>query len=922
LRCLPIILPVLFMASGAAAYLDPPPGTPGFGYGPNFAIVTDGSFIMNAGEMQVHINNAGLIGSAPGIGTSYSDAPSCQWPAGSGDEFLFFAGVWVGGLMLGEKTVSMGGLASEWMPRDELEATIYEAIDGEIIRPLGNTEAGGARAPMGEPDDDGDGLVDEETLDGHDDDEDGRIDEDFGQIGTQMMVTTTYDNTRLAEELFPDHTPMNLKLVQRAVAWENDESDDFVGFDYTITNVGVVAIERVYIGFFADSDVGPRAVEGYHEDDLAGSWRGMVRASDGTWVPVEVGFMYDGAETGPIDGYFGVVFLDHDVDPTGKRAPTRVGLRTFQSFSGNTAFLQGGDPTNDDEAYQLLSSEAEDWDGDSSRRRDYRFLVSAGPFSRLGPDETLTFQVAMVCGPGLGTGLSGPGLLTNCAEAWLSYQGIYVDELELVQNEDEGFINPGERGRETMLCKQDFADENAFDTFHPDYMDTSCLEPLWLIGKPGVTDADLFIYEGKECAMFNMDNCFECARQLGRPCSTQDFEPGGWTCGDSLAVDLTGCTGVGGLETQITWLVGMAPPPPGLRLWPADSRVHLFWDDRSEHVLDIRLQKIDFESYQIWRADNWDRPFGSSLDNGPEQTLWQLIAEYDVANSWVNESNSGGETIRDTLPLGPNTGLGPISYRPRVLDDPAYAELAVTMQDLVTADPYGNMTRRPLLRNPDGSEKPEYLSLLPWETELDVLDTFFAVTERPAGPGVPVPKRGTRYYEYIDRSIHNGFLYFYSVSATDHVLLPGLDDPATKLPRGPGLAGDPGSAFAYGTPGTEAQTIEEREHLGANIYVFPNPATRDALREYQQFDPTGGDPTGVRVTFTNLPQAHNQVKIYTVSGDLVQTLIHDGTAGVGHLSWNLMSRNAQEIVSGVYLYSVEADDRRFDNFVGQFTVVR
>ena len=905
-----------------AAYQDPSQDVPGFGYGPNFAFVTDGTTVMNVGEMHVHITNWGLIGSAPGYGATYSEAPSCQWPAGSGNEYLFAAGLWVGGVMLGERVVTTGGLFSEWMPRDELEATVYEAVDGEIVRPTGNPRAGGARKPMPGPDDDGDGRIDEETLNGHDDDDDGRIDEDFAQLGNQMMVSTTYDNTRLARERFPDHTPMSLELIQQTVAWENDIADDFVGFDYTITNVGVMEIDRVYIGFYADSDVGPRDVPGYHTDDMAGSWRGMVRGSDGGWVPVEVGYMWDAAEVGAIDGYFGVVFLHHDMDPTGRRAPTRVGLRTFQSFGRIASFEQGGDPQNDEQAYHLLSAPEDEWDSNTrpGDQYDLRFLVSAGPFRSLPPDESLTFQVAMVCGQGLGSEQGGRGLLANCAEAWLTYQGIFVDDIEQVLNEDDEFINPGRRGRETMLCEQDFDTLDPFENFFPDYMDTSCLDPLWLLDKPRIEDADRFSYDGKDCAMFNMDNCFECARQVGRPCTELDFETGAWTCGDTLATDLAGCTGVDGLETQITWLAGMAPPPPGLRLWPTDNRVHVFWDDRSEHAPDIRLNKVDFESYRIWRADNWTRPFGSSLDNGPESHRWQLIAEYDQVNEWVIERVVDFRTELDTLPLGANTGMTEIEYRPRVLDDPAYAGLAEAMQDIVDADTGGALRSRPQLRDSDGRELPEYLALLPWETEPDVLDTFFAVAERPAAAGV-VPKRATSYYEYVDLAIHNGFLYFYSVSATDHILLAG-DDPSVRLPRGRGLSGDPGSAFAHGTPGTEAQTAEERAGQGANIYVYPNPATREALAEYQQFDPSGSDPTGVRVTFTNLPMAHNKVSIYTVAGDLVQTLDHDGTGGAGHVHWNLMSRNAQEVVSGVYLYSVQSGDKRFEDFVGKFVVVR
>jgi hypothetical protein len=232
---------------------------------------------------------------------------------------------------------------------------------------------------------------------------------------------------------------------------------------------------------------------------------------------------------------------------------------------------------------------------------------------------------------------------------------------------------------------------------------------------------------------------------------------------------------------------------------------------------------------------------------------------------------------------------------------------------------------RPEIRDSDGQVIPKYQGLVPWETYPDALDTFFAVAARADDPanGV-VEKRGSKYYEYVDREIHNGFIYFYSVTSTDHELkqLDGrdVDDPLEVV--GPGLIGDPGSSFADTQPGTQAQTAAEREQFGVNIYVYPNPATREALAEYQELNPNGDDPTGVRVTFTNLPQANNTVNIYTVSGDLVQTISHSGLDGSGHVSWNLMSRNGQEIVSGVYLYSVQADDSRFEDFVGKFVVVR
>jgi hypothetical protein len=926
------LLVALGLAAPALAFKDIENPVLDRRYDPSGVFITDGTFVMNIGEVQVNITNFGLIGSRYSDARPYSGAPSCQWPAGSGDEYLWGAGLWVGGVVLGEPLVSTGGAGSEILPLDEPEYTIYEAVDGRLARPAGNDGAGGKRRPLPNPDDDDDGRVDEETLNGRDDDGDGRIDEDFGQIGNQMMVTTALDNTSLARESYPDHTPLNLEIVQTTFQWENDMVDDFVGFDYRITNIGPVDINKVYIGFFSDCDIGPRGGGGTAEDDLAGSWPaqhgspGLVRASDGQFVPIQVGYMYDASETNLVEGYYGIVFLGHDIDPSGVKAPRRIGMRTYQSFAGSSSFEQGGDPGNDDERYQLLSAVIEDWDNNTppGKKADIRFLVSAGPFEVLERDESLNFQVGMVMGAGLGNEDGGTGLLANCAEAALTYYGIWVNDLLSVTARNNVPFDPGIGGRETMLCRDDF-DQTVFDNFRPDYMDTSCIDAEWLLAKPTLTDADLFPIEidgvTKTCAMFNMDNCFECARQLGYVCTGMDFIEGRWTCNVPTETNTVACTGVEGKETQIHWLVGMAPPPPGLRLWPTDNRVHVFWDDKSETTPDIRLRRVDFESYRIWRADNWARPEGTSEANGPESTLWQMVSEFDLVNTFVTSRTVNSVTTRDTLPLGANTGLDGITYHPRVLDDTRFVGLAEAMQVVVDGDPAGNLEVRPSVRLRDGTVDQRYIGLVAWETYPDVLDTFFAVAERVADPGSGVTaKHGTRYYQYIDRDTHNGFLYFYSVTATDHEL--SAEGNATSLPIGPGLIGDPGSSFSFTTPGAAAQTVEERLRFGANIYVFPNPATRDALAEYQQLIPNGDDPTGVRVTFTNLPMAHNSIKIYTISGDLVQTLDHEGLSGSGHCSWNLMSLNGQEVVSGVYLYSVESDNDSFEDFIGKFVVVR
>jgi hypothetical protein len=383
-------------------------------------------------------------------------------------------------------------------------------------------------------------------------------------------------------------------------------------------------------------------------------------------------------------------------------------MRTFQKFSGNASFEQGGDPTNDEEAYQLLSADADEWDSNTlpGKQADFRFLVSAGPFAQLEPDETLNFQVGMVVGPGLGDTQGGRGLLTNCAEAAQTWYGVYVDTIpeQPVLDDDQNTVDTGVLGRETMLCLEDFdtpGEDNPWENFFPDFGDTSCVDREWLLDQPRVTDDIKFRFNGKTCAMFNMDNCFECIRQLGETCSEIAFEAGFWNCNDPNAEDTAGCTGVEGNETQIHWLVGMAPPPPGLRVWASDSRVHVFWDDSSEFSKDIRLQEVDFESYRVWRADNWDRPYGSSVINGPESNLWQMIAEYDLVNYQVVEVPGG--TGLDTIPWAPIPasrwcGTGPSSWTiPSTRDWPKPCSRSSTTMS-TTATPCGPICGAPTVR--------------------------------------------------------------------------------------------------------------------------------------------------------------------------------------------------------------------------------
>ncbi len=889
------------LAVPASAWVPPevhPSGAPD----PDGLSVVDGSYVMNVGELHMNITNHGLLGSKYSIVSTFSEAPSGQWPGGSGIEYLFCAGLWVGGVQHGEKLVSTGQYEAEFRPRRGPDHTIYEARYGRRIRPTPQAARQGARIFEPSADDDGDGMINEDRLDGLDNDGDGLVDEDFEMMGSQMMVCTMVDNTELSREEYPDHDPMDLEIRQTAYAWEMEEIDDFIVVAYDIKNIGTSPISSVYLGMFVDCDIGYRDRGEAAFDDLAGYYNGVVRAPNGIYESVDVAYMRDGSQRDPVPGSFGVMF----------RGPSTAQhrIRSFQRYSADRPYALGGLPTNDAERYNELAKTRSDPDVEEDTEGDYRMLVSNGPWGTLFPGRSIHLEVVFVMGDGL------EGMLETCSSVQQVWEGAWYDL------DDDPWT--GRNGQESLVCIQDYGltlNEFALSPlkdWDARYADLSCV-PDWAVHL--ITPLDLDHYpDDRDCIWVNLDNCDECEALRGAPCSRSNFFSF-WNC-NRWYIPLgqkVGCTGIGGRESVVRWITHAAPPPPRMRVWPTDRAVHVYWSDEPEYSLDFIDDDQDFESYQVWRADDWSRPAGTSEATGPSSELWQLIAEYDLDNVHFAERDLGNETYVDTLPLGNNTGLEPVLYRPRCLDDPQYDGLAAAMEQVFAAGAHRGTEFRPPLRDPAGNVYPSMASLLPWEYHTAVLDTFFWATPWAGGPGEIPAKRAVRFYEYVDDSVNNGFLYFYSVCTTDHAM---YMDGETAVITGPGVDGDPATSFVTARPGTSAQNADDIAATGSRVYVYPNPATQESLAEFQQMFPNSDDPTGVRVMFANLPRTRAAIEIYTLDGDLVQVLDHDGSNGSGEAPWNMVSRNGQQIVSGVYLYVVRPYDRAYDDFVGKFVVIR
>lgn len=463
-------------------------------------LVLDGSPVHNVGQLHLHTGNWGAFGSMPSSSVPYSHAPSAEWPAGSGVEYLFVAGLWVGAIKAGVPAVSTAAYETEFRPTQDPIDVVYYSIEGAT---------GGKRLPNVNADDDGDGTIDEEWLDGRDNDADAAIDEDFAAISEQMQSCWYADTTAAATRIYPGHNPLGLLVRQRSFQWSQTDFDDFVGFDYTITNVGVEVLQNVYIGIFVDGDAGNRNTANYWEDDATGfsSVPGVCTAWGAT--DVEFGYVYDAdGDQGQTPGKCGVLLLDHTTDPTGVKAPTKVGFCTYAAHTGAQSYEEGGDPTNDFERYEMMSSET--IDRDIPGPHDVRFLVCVGPFPQLIPGESLVFRTALFAG-------TTPGgiptvLRQNAAAAKLTYRGKWYDV--------DGLLATGIAGRETPVYGP--ASNVVVD---------SCQEPPVIIP----------FLPAREVAWTNADCAREEAEQAG--------------CGYSEADSALYRTGIAGKETQVNWIV-------------------------------------------------------------------------------------------------------------------------------------------------------------------------------------------------------------------------------------------------------------------------------------------------------------------------------------------------------------------------------
>lgn len=757
---------------------------------------------LDVGRFAMRVTNIGVVGNAF-FNKGLSFDPSFEFPRGSGHECLEHAELWVSATREdGSERVS-GGPMFEWRPT-------RDTTDRVLRRDIGDR---GTRSAF---DDDGDGRIDEEFLDGADDDGDGEVDEDLRFPAQQTLSATFSDDTRESVEFgYPSgeqHVPLGLVVKQEAHAWTMPGYDKVAALHWTITNRGSQRLRDVRLGVYADLDARDRSGGSGHLDDVVTWLRDSTAVFEGTSVIAslwrktcvttlkgEFPAVHD-AEEGVGRSWSAVVGLSHTTDPLGyitnfafdgarqalaaARAPRRDTAFTYTLFSPSLPPRQGGPPSVDADRAAALRGEFTT--APASGVRDYAVLLSSGPFRVLEPGQSVELMVAFLAAE------SADSLIAAAQSARLAWKGTAFNLLpDKAGTPSYSDGNTGIQGHE--LCYT----PPAGVSFN---YDPHCPEKL-------IFDPAYFPLPGNPPGASS-----EASYRPGQPCIWSDF-------------DCDACTGLDGRETTYHWFVAApAPPQPRFRSVPGDRQVTVEWDNLPELLADAGVvpgAPWTFWGYRVYRLDDWTR---TSLL--PAVSRWQQVASFGV------DTTLGARPLRSVLDTT-------VAY-----DSVAY-------------------------------ERRHY----------------------------PVGR-----YRFVDTRVFDGFDYHYVVTAVAQRTNTQGGTTRADLLESPFRA-----SFANLVRPRMASGLGEN---GGRVWVVPNPFRGSAPWERQQVP---GDTFTRHLDFFGLPAARCTIRIYTLAGDLVRTLEHDGTGGVGQVAWDLISRNGQDVESGIYLFTV---DWSGGHQTGRFVVIR
>ena len=845
----------------------------------------------NIGRMALAITNIGTFGD--GFSQSGSvdcftghQVQSCEFPKDSRSKYLFAGALWIGAVSGRDTLVSVGAdgwsYVREFNPDAEPFGDIIYRSNVDPARP-----------------------------------------EFEGAVSEQDFICVYYDTCVGCQGQGNDaidqrpHIPLHLEVTESSYAWSYSYAQDFVLFDYGIRNIGEERLRRVYMGFYVDADIYSLVLgnEGA-QDDLCGFREKQPALYMKPPCPqdsdiVNIAWTVDndgdlnkvGAEPVPnvtatriirtpsdsleVSFNWWISNQDASLDfgPQTKRRYrdfSTGGLGTPEGDRNKYFILSNGEFDYDQPRVATISSLDTLWMPPPADRAglwatglDTRYVLSFGPFD-IEPGQTLPISLAYVAGLNFHRSEDNFRNLPSNPDSW--YEGVNFDSL----------------GANATWAE-------------------------WVYDNPGVdTDSDGYSGEYTLCNLGD-DSTWVCDTV---PDTTADPDTNIISCyGAYEEVDTIWRKGDGVPDFR-----GATPPPSpasysyggrrGLRVEAGVGWLTVTWNGvLSENTPDVFSREYDFEGYRVW------------LSRDERNSSYAVLASYDIEdfNRYTFNYNTGSFELKESpftlrelrclyADSCDDTTWFPSAYpryHPLVIEsqtpgvEPSvyYFEPQDFNRSILGNDPV--LANTPIRKVYPDAPKPPMLN--PDSIKFyypNGADTLYLTQEG-----------FIKYFEY--ECTIEGILptvpYWVNVTAFDYGSpqsgLRSLETSATLMPL-----------VTYALPSTEEVTAREME-----VFVYPNPYRFDDDYRASGFEGRGEMYRGVdrtrQIHFANLPPKCT-IRIFSLDGDLVREIVHSYDASLplsNHDTWDLITRNSQQVVSGLYYWTVEDDSGRTQ--IGKLAIV-
>jgi len=933
---------------------------------PSYANPQQENRVHDAGKVCMNFTNWGYFGNnGPRQSDAVRDpcppgrwAPQCEFPCGSGQQYLFQAALWIGALIVEEgyetKRVSVG--TDGWLNPGVHEFWPGEGAENGIIE---RSTRPGRTNCLGQFVTNPDAVSDQDFICVYSD----TLTDDF-------YVIRDFDGT--------PHRPLGIKVTQTSYSFSQAFAEDFILIDYEIENIATNFLKNLYVGLYVDADCGPMHLNNQHTDDICGFLTDHYEPNafgDTIRIPIDVAWIADQDGRDPAAAS-GPLIIPHVAGTRVIRGPNP---RLNTSFNW---WISNGDVNLDYgpswEAYCVRDSMGMQWTrlygtpmGDE---RKYQVLSNAEfDFWQIMVDRM--DQVAPQVYNGIPQNWCTADPSPEAADIANGYDTRYLlswGPLGIRDYQDQSGrwiyrLNPGEKFNMTIAY---IMGENFHDSNNP--------QPTNL-----TVDSSLFNFadlrENAKWAKDVYDN---------RMFDTPQYDWG--NDGDPDVFDEDGSQGDGILDTGDGWYgedVGAdglyVEAPAGFREGVDSVAVIYFrgtrWEvfagwyrgpdagERDGNITDVsnpnlpwattedQLIPVDMyythERYGYWDMGwmslNGRLDMGDGLPNftGPPPPPIPALL-HCVPNTANAAAHRGGQVL---VPAQGDCYVGGLGYElqeERVTirwskyssEDPEYRDPFSRQQDFEGYRIHVSNT------NEDG-----YFSLLGQYDKVD----FAYYSDNDSLMSFPVDEAGRDTLPAESLFVGGIMGYMKPVGLNTGFDAIFMDDSTyqfeisakTLWPRYYAV-----TAFDWGDPRSGLGSLSTRPTTNAvllapagtpkePVRVVPNPyrAYQDYTRQWTGMswenmnDGTDEffDQQDRRLEFINLPEKCI-IRIYTVSGDLVQILPHNVEgdnsrwASLASERWDLNSRNRQQVVSGIYLFSVEdlTDGNGHQIETGKFVIIR